>query len=82
MLSPWRATVCLPDLLSDEQLNDFPLNVAPLLPLPDERVERSELGIWTDWLLRPLKLRDESLPDDERDFPDELLDDVMREDED
>jgi hypothetical protein len=68
-----RATVWLPDervvneLLSDDRLleppNDFPLNVAPLspLPLPNERVDRSVFGIWTDWLLRELKLRDESL---------------------
>ena len=48
--STGRATVWLPDervldeLLSDERL------LEPLvpLPLPNERVERSELGIWTD----------------------------------
>ena len=57
-----------------EPLNDFPLNAAPLfpvpLPLPNERVERSELGTWTDWLPRELELRDES-----------LLDETLREDE-
>jgi hypothetical protein len=62
-------------LSSDERppelLNVFPLNVAPLLPLPNERVERSELGIWIDWLLRELEFRDES-----------LLDDMLREDDD
>jgi hypothetical protein len=52
-------------------LKVFPLNVAPLLPLPNERVERSELGIGTDWLLRELEFRDES-----------LLDDMLREDDD
>jgi hypothetical protein len=65
------------ELLSDDRLlkplNDFPLNVAPLspLPLPNERVERSVFGIWTDWLPRELKLRDES-----------LLDEMLRDDED
>ena len=64
-------------LLSDERLfkplNDFPLNVVLLLPLPlpKERIELSELGIWIDWLLRELKLRDES-----------LLDDMLRENDD
>ncbi len=100
MASIGRATLCLPGermvdrLLSDERplepLKDFPLNVAPLLPLPNERGERSELGIWMDWLLRELKLRDESLPNDGRecpdellrDCPDELLDDMLREDDD
>ena len=57
--STGRATVWLPEermvdeLLSDERLleplNVFPLNVAPLfplpLPLPKERIDRSELGI-------------------------------------
>jgi hypothetical protein len=86
-----RATVRLPDerdveeLSSDERLlellNVFPLNAAPLLLLPDERVERSELGTWFDWLLRELTLRDESLLDDERDCPEELLDDVLRDDD-
>jgi hypothetical protein len=37
------------ELPADERvldpLNDFPLKVGPLLPLPNERVERSELGI-------------------------------------
>ena len=74
------------DLSSDERLleplNVFPLNTALLLPLPNERVERSELGIWLDWLLREPKLRDESLLDVERDCPDELLEDMLREDND
>jgi hypothetical protein len=52
-------------------LNVFPLNVAPLLPLSNERVERSELGIWIDWLLREFEFRDES-----------LLDDMLRDDDD
>jgi hypothetical protein len=64
-------------LLSDERLfkplNDFPLNVVLLLPLPlpKERIELSELGTCIDWLLRELKLRDDS-----------LLDDILREDDD
>jgi hypothetical protein len=65
-----------------EPLKDFPLNAGPLLLLPllDERVERSENGTWVDWLLRALELREESLPpfENERDCPDELL----REDDD
>ncbi len=61
--------------VSDERplkpLDDFPLNVEPLLPLPKERVEESELEVWTDWLPRELKLRDES-----------LLEDMLRDDDD
>jgi hypothetical protein len=65
------------ELLPDDRLfeppNDFPLNVAPLSPLPppNERVERSELGTWTAWLFREPAPRDES-----------LLDDILRDEED
>ena len=78
------------ELLSDERLPelpyDFPLKAAPLLPLPllllNERDERSEVGTWTDWLLRPLELRDEPLLEDGRDCPEELPDDMLREEDD
>ena len=82
----------LGESLSDERvepLNDFPrkLKLSPLLLLPlllllpNERVERSVVGTWIDWLLRPLKLRDESPPAEERDCPNELLDDMLRDDD-
>jgi hypothetical protein len=41
--------------------------------LPEDRVERSDQGIWTDCALRELTDRDESLLDDERDGPDDTL---------
>ena len=77
------------ELLSDERLleplNDFPLNAAPLLLRCRCRTSASSdpssafgsIGCFVQ-----LKLRDESLLEDERDCPDELLDDMLREDDD
>lgn len=91
--STGRATVRLPkermleeSESSERPLNDLPLKVGLLEPLPNERIERSappepELGIWNEFPLRPLKLRPESPPNDDRDCIEEPPDEKLRPDD-